>query len=249
MKSTMIELAIHLLIVLPIILCTLTNWKRESLQVVAVFALYFLAHGLLLMLPTEVEVVRLTHGNWNWSGKIYATLGSVIFLLLYRKFELKDYFLTFKQEKGYLKQGLILLAVIFLVKGVFNYFYLSPSDWDLEALFFQATVPGLDEEIAFRGIMMGLLVKVLKPTKRALFHPAIIVTALLFGMVHGFHMEVVGSTVDVNLNLFSVLQTGIMGVAWGWMTLKSGSILLALISHNLGNVTSQLISSSIFSKS
>lgn len=238
----MLELAIHLLIVLPIILCTLTNWKRESLQVVAVFALYFLAHGLLLMLPTDVKALRLTHGNWNWSGKIYATLGSAIFLLLYRKFALKDYFLTFRQEKGFLKQGLILLAVIFLVKGLFNYVYLSPSDWDWEALFFQATMPGLDEEIAFRGIMLGLLVNVLKPTKRTVFHPAIIVTALLFGMVHGFHIDVVGSAVDVNLNLFSVLQTGIMGVAWGWMTLKSGSILLALVSHNLGNVTSQLIS-------
>lgn len=60
MKSTFFELAMHLTIVLPLILLMLTNRKGETLKIVAVFALYFLMHGLLLYLPTEFNVLRLT---------------------------------------------------------------------------------------------------------------------------------------------------------------------------------------------
>ncbi len=239
MKSTFIELALHLAIVLPIILLTLTNRKGETLKIVAVFALYFLMHGLLLYLPTEFESLRLTNGNWNWSGKLYAILGSLLFLSLYRKFALKDYFLTLKQNKAFLKHGVIAIFVILVVKGLFNVLYLSPSDWDLETLLFQATMPGLDEEIAFRGIMLGLLTKILKSPKQTILHPAIYVTALLFGMAHGLHL---GDSLQLSYNISSMVITALLGVAWAWMTLKSGSILLALVSHNLGNVTSQMIS-------
>lgn len=70
-----------------------------------VHAKCFMMHGLLLYLPTDFESLRLTNGTWNWSGKIFAFLGSLLFLSLYRKFALKDYFLTFKQNKGFLKHG------------------------------------------------------------------------------------------------------------------------------------------------
>ena len=239
MKSTFVELAMHLAIVLPLILLTLTNRKGETLKIVAVFALYFLMHGLLLYLPTEFESLRLTNGNWNWSGKVYALLGSLLFLALYRKFDLKDYFLTLKQHKDFLKHGLIAIFVIFVLKGLFNVLYLSPTEWDMESLLFQATMPGLDEEIAFRGIMLGLLTKILKPARRPLFHPAIYVTALLFGMAHGLYLN---DSFELSYNISSLLITALLGVAWAWMTLKSGSILMALVSHNLGNVTSQVIS-------
>lgn len=239
MKCTFVELALHLAIVLPLILLTLTDWKRETLKILAVFALYFLMHGLLLYLPTEFESLRLTNGNWNWSGKIYAILGSLLFLSIYRKFALRDYFLTLRQDNDFLKHGLTAILIILIVKGVFNFLYLSPTEWDLESLLFQATMPGLDEEIAFRGIMLGLLTKILKPARRPLFHPAIYVTALLFGMAHGLYLN---DSFELSYNISSLLITALLGVAWAWMTLKSGSILLALVSHNLGNVASQVIS-------
>ncbi len=87
--------------------------------------------------------------------------------------------------------------------------------------------------------MLGLLTKILRPGKRAIFHPAIYVTALLFGMAHGLYLN---DSFELSFNISSLLITAVMGVAWAWMTLKSGSILMALVSHYLGNVTSQVIS-------
>lgn len=239
MTRVLLEQLVHLIIVLPIILFTLSNRKADTLKVLSVFFLYFIFHGLMLDLPTEYSGLRFTSGSWNWSGKIYAVFASVLFLIIYRKFSLKDYFLTFKQNSDFTKYGIITIIVIFALKALSNWLYLSPSDWSTESILFQATMPGLDEEVAFRGIMLGLLTKILKPTSRAILHPAIYITAILFGFGHALHLS---DAYALTFNLSSFLFTAIFGLAWAWITLRSGSILLALISHNLGNVTSQLIS-------
>jgi membrane protease YdiL (CAAX protease family) len=100
-------------------------------------------------------------------------------------------------------------------------------------------MPGIDEEIAFRGIMLGLLTKMLRPNpKFTFFHPAILVTGLLFGLAHGLLLT---KSFELSFKSGPFISTMILGMIWGWMTMKSGSILLALISHNLGNVTNKLI--------
>lgn len=239
MTRVFLELLVQLIIVLPIIFFTLSNKKTETLKVLLVFLLYFVFHGLMLDLTSVYSGLRLTSGTWNWSGKIYAVFASVLFLILYRKFSLKDYFLTFRQNSNFTKYGILTIIIIFALKALFNWIYLSPSGWSTESILFQATMPGLDEEIAFRGIMLGLLTKILKSNSRAILHPAIYITAILFGLGHGLHLN---AAYALTFNLSSFLVTSVMGVAWAWITLRSGSILLALISHNVGNVTSQLIS-------
>ncbi|MFD0994257.1 CPBP family intramembrane glutamic endopeptidase, partial [Tenacibaculum geojense] len=120
-----------------------------------------------------------------------------------------------------------------------NWIYNTPKEWNTETILFQLTMPGIDEEIAFRGIMLGLLTKILKPSSRTIFHPAILVTALLFGMAHGLFFN---NSYELTFKSFPFFNTLILGIVWAWITMKSGSILLALISHNLGNVTNKLIS-------
>lgn len=241
MLKAFLEHLIHLAIVMPIILLSLSNRKSETLKVLTIFSIYFLIHSMLLYLPLEINELSLIKGKWNWTGKILAILGSIIFLMVYRKFKLEDYFITFRQNNNFLKYGLFTIFLIFIIKGLFNYYYLSPTEWNAETVLFQATMPGFDEEIAFRGIMLGLLVKILKPTAVSIFHPAIYVTALLFGMGHGLFLN---DSYDLVFNISSFFITTVLGVVWAWITIKSGSILLALISHNLGNIASQLISMS-----
>lgn len=241
MINAFLEHLMHLAIVLPIILFTLINRKSQTIKILSVFSIYFLIHSILLYFPIEFNELSLIKGNWNWTGKFFAISGSILFLLVYRKFELKDYFLILKQNNDFLKYGLLTLLSIFIIKGLFNYIYLSSTDWNTEAILFQATMPGLDEEIAFRGIMLGLLTKILKPTSKSIFHPAIYVTALLFGMGHGLFLN---DACELTFNISSFLITTVLGIVWAWITIKSGSILLALISHNIGNITSQIISMS-----
>ena len=209
----------------------------ESLKILLIFSMFFLLNSILLYLPLEFKELRIINGKWNWTGKIFAVLGSIIFLLIYRKFNLKDYYLTFKQDKKFLKKGIIIISVILVIQSILSLIYNTPKEWNTETILYQLTMPGIDEEIAFRGIMLGLLSKILKPN--SILHPAILITALLFGMAHGLFLN---NSYELIFKSFPFFNTMILGIIWAWVTMKSGSVLLALISHNLGNVTSKLIS-------
>ena len=108
---------------------------------------------------------------------------------------------------------------------------------NLETLFYQFSMPGMGEEIAYRGIMLGLLTKILK-SKNLILNSSVWVTAILFGLAHGFSLS---SEFSITFNIQPFLRTMIYGLIWGWITIRSGSILLALISHNLGNGIGNLI--------
>ncbi|WP_299120455.1 CPBP family intramembrane glutamic endopeptidase [uncultured Tenacibaculum sp.] len=208
------------------------------MKILIVFVIFFLFNKILCSLPIIYPEVRINNwnANWNWTGKIYAIIGTIIFLLIYRKYPLSDYFFTFKQNKKFLKKGVFLIISILLIQIV-TAFYSSSKPLSLETLFFQYSIPGIDEEIAYRGIMLGLLVKVLK-SKNLILNPSVWITAILFGMVHGFFLS---KNFEVIFEFQPFLWTTVYGLIWGWMTIKSGSILLALISHNLGNGTLSLI--------
>jgi membrane protease YdiL (CAAX protease family) len=182
--------------------------------------------------------LRIFAGNWNWTGKILAVLGSVIFLMIYRKFTLSDYYLTFHQNKGFFRKGFLIIVLILVVQSIFSLIINTSKNWNTETFFFQLTMPGIDEEIAFRGVMLGLLIKTLKPSSKTIFHPAILVTSILFGLVHGLFLN---ESYELNFRSYPFFNTMILGIIWAWITMKSGSILLALVSHNLANVGIQLI--------
>ena len=238
MTKTIIEHIIQMILVSPIIFLTLKDRKAGTLKILLVFGSFFIAHVILLYVPLEFEELNFINGKWNWSGKIYAICGALIFLSVYKKFELKDYYLTLKQNASFKKKGVLVLLIIFLLYTIKLYFA-SPQNWNLETVLYQLTMPGIDEEIAYRGIMLGLLTKILKPTfKNIIFHPAIIVTAILFGLAHGFQLN---TNYELNFKIFPFFNTLFLGFIWGWLTMKSGSILFALISHNLGNVSNKLI--------
>lgn len=233
MFRVVLEILFHLLLVLPIIIFTLK--KKELINVLLVFMIYSILHKIMLWLPLEYKEFSFD-GNWNWSGKLYAILFSVVFLLFYRKYPMKDYFLTFKQKHTFLKKGIFIIGFILLVQLILAFYSMSRS-LNFETLLFQLSMPGIDEEI-MRGINLGLLSKILD-SKTFIFSPAVWVTGILFGFAHGLFIT---QDFGIMFKLPSFLRTMIYGLIWGWITVKSGSIMLALLSHNLGNGLTKLLS-------
>jgi len=236
MIRVILEHIVHFIFVLPIILLFMKDRKLGNLKVLLAFSIFFIVNSTLLYLPIEYNELKLVNGNWNWTGKVYAILGAFIFLMVYRKFELKDYFLTLKQDKKNLKKGIIILSSILLIQVILDAIYGGSREWNNESILYQLTMPGINEEIAYRGIMLGLLVKILKPNN--ILHPAIIVTSILFGMGHGLFLN---SNFELVFNAGPFIGTMVLGMIWAWVTIKTGSILLALLSHNLSNTAGMLI--------
>lgn len=242
MTKILLENILQFVIVLPIILLTFKKWNIEALKILLAFIVFFVLNHLLLYLPLVYSETRFVNGNWNWTGKLYSILGAIAFLSIYRKFPLKDYFLTIKQKGKFWRNGLLIIGIVLLYNIVSSYLG-SKENQNLETLLFQFTMPGINEEIAFRGIMLGLLLKILKNRimvfKMPLINPPILVTSILFGLAHGFSLS---KYHEIVFNIEPFLRTMIYGIIWAWITIKSGSILLAILSHNLGNGVGKLIS-------
>jgi membrane protease YdiL (CAAX protease family) len=89
-----------------------------------------------------------------------------------------------------------------------------------QLLFFVSIMPGVFEEITFRGLLLHGL--------RRRFHPA--VTAILVGLIFGlFHVA-----------LFRFAPTALLGVMLAAVTLWSGSIFPAMLWHAGSNAASLL---------
>jgi len=84
-----------------------------------------------------------------------------------------------------------------------------------------AVLPALFEEAVFRGVFLTLFDK-----KYSLYGTAVI-TGLMFGGMH--------------LNVFTLFETGALGILFGFITLYSGSIFPAVVMHFLNNAYSVIM--------
>jgi hypothetical protein len=109
------------------------------------------------------------------------------------------------------------------------FFLASKSKFDFETLAFQLTLPAIDEEIMFRGILLGLLMSSLKSRIPIFGNPSVLLTALLFALVHALTFT---NNYYLNFNIPNFIEIAIVGYVFGWITIKSRSIVLAIFSHS-----------------
>jgi uncharacterized protein len=96
------------------------------------------------------------------------------------------------------------------------------SDFNVAlAIFHVAMVPAVCEEILYRGFALNLL----RRTKAA--WTAILITGIIFGFYH--------------LRLSQVIPLATIGIFLGWITVKSGSLIPAMVAHFVNNAFSVLI--------
>jgi sodium transport system permease protein len=82
------------------------------------------------------------------------------------------------------------------------------------SIFVIGILPGICEETMFRGYMLNAF-------RKKGFWPAIVITALLFGIFH--------------LDLFRLLPVTMLGIWMGFLALKANSLYLAIFAHALNN--------------
>jgi len=87
------------------------------------------------------------------------------------------------------------------------------------------SIPSIFEEVVWRGVILAAFLRVYDQPK------AIIFSALCFGLWH------ILSLLDGNpvLTAGQVVSAAILGLFYGYITLKTGSLLPAMIVHYLGN--------------
>jgi membrane protease YdiL (CAAX protease family) len=177
-------------------------------------------------------------GTWNWQGKLMA-LAATMAVVALPAFGLRAVGLTLSHEPGSLKAAapvaaaycafFVLLAVIF------------PADQpSAEDVAFQLTMPGLEEELFYRGILLFALDQAFRGRKRLLgvdWGWGAVLSSTLFGLTHAFgYSEGAFSFDPVTMAL-----TAIPSFIAVWLRLRTGSLLLPVLLHNFGNTLSFIV--------
>ena len=171
-------------------------------------------------------------GDWNWTGKVLA-LAITLAVAAHPAFGWKRSGLTLKQNDGSLASALI---VAVLLIAVFIYFALASNNGGAtrETMAFQLTMPGLEEEPFYRGILLLALNEAFRGRFRALgieWGWGALLSSALFGMAHGFGYDDGAFAFD----LMTFLLTGVPSLILVWMRERTGSLLLPILLHNFGN--------------
>jgi membrane protease YdiL (CAAX protease family) len=110
------------------------------------------------------------------------------------------------------------------------------SNADAETLAYQAIIPGIDEELIFRGLLLALLAGALREFERGWMWAGIAVT-IIFAFGHSIFWTPDGPFFDP-VTLFYVT---VLGALMMYIRLGTGSILLPILAHNITNVVNQLL--------
>ncbi|MBV7441390.1 CPBP family intramembrane metalloprotease [Weeksellaceae bacterium TAE3-ERU29] len=231
MIKTLLESLLHLLILIPFTILFLKVKSNINYKRLLIFSLCYIAYQIFLILPQTNPIFDFIKSSWNWDGKILGLVCGFFAYFLFKNYFTENDFFTLKQNKRGFKPALI-VAILIILLSTIVWFILGNSKYDLETLAFQISLPGLDEEIMFRGVLLGLLATSLKEKVSYLGNPSILITSILFGFMHAL---TIGKDNNINFSAVYFIQTGFAGYVWGWVTIKSKSILLAILSHNFSN--------------
>lgn len=225
MGNAALLLALAVLLVLP-------GLRQRSARawVIAVIATLVLCLGL-QALPALWPGERLIGDRWNWSGQALALGGALwIAAMLVRHAGLTWPAMGFtrRQRAGSVRPALLVaaaaLSLHLLVAGSGRF---RLTNVPVETWLYQATLPGLMEEVLFRGVLLALLDRVFA-ARRAVLGVSIgwggVVVTLLFVALHG---------VDAG-TLLAVLPAALLYL---WLRAHTASLVLPVVVHNLWNLS------------
>ncbi len=194
----------------------------------ATYALYSLAGY--WTLPADVASLP---AEARWYSRIaqFAT-GAVIAFALWKRHRLLDakgLGLTLRQSPGSLKWsllGIVLLVALGLMPGGMDTGsgdVPGPLGW-----LYHLTLPGIEEELMYRGLEVSLLSAALGGTAKAIGWAAVMAT-MVFALAHG----IFPSGGQIGVNVFMIGYVAAAGTILMAMRLRSGSLLLPAAGHNL----------------
>jgi membrane protease YdiL (CAAX protease family) len=169
--------------------------------------------------------------DWNWTGKVLAILATLLIASL-PQVGWRRSGITLRQEAGWRAAWIAGAVISVIVLGLAAYF---PGErGDAETLAFQWTMPGLEEEIFYRGVLLLAFNEALRARARILGAQmgwGALLTALLFGLEHALSWRDGAYAFEA----MSFMGPAIGGLLLVWFRERSGSVVLPIFLHNLGN--------------
>jgi membrane protease YdiL (CAAX protease family) len=205
-------------------------WRKLGL-----LSLFFF--GLLLLVRIEIY--------WDflqspWQGMVLGAVYALLVILITKSAGSSG--LTAKIDRLAWRDAIIatVLLLVFVVVRNLVLRNISPAPQGgtgvgVEFLLYQLTMPGIAEELAYRGVIQSRLNTIFPRPWKIAGAPlgwGFVITAILFWAVHAFRVE------GLSLSFYwqTLTMQLIAGLVFGWLRERTDSILPGIIAHNLTNV-------------
>jgi membrane protease YdiL (CAAX protease family) len=165
--------------------------------------------------------------HWDWSGHLLALGGMLALAVSFVKRAGLSLSALGLARPVALGAAATVTAAALLVNFTLNAGSAGPREVPAETWLFLATMPGLAEELAFRGVLLAAAGRA-APAARGIagveVNRGAALLTLAFVALHGISLG----------TLFSVLPGSLLYL---WLRLKTGSVIVAIVAHNLWNLT------------
>lgn len=174
----------------------------------------------------------ITHTEWNWQGKLLSLTATLAIASL-PAFGWRRSGLTFVQAKGSLKTVIPVAVLYCLFFGAIA--YLDHGDAaSPETVAFQLTMPGIEEEPFYRGVLLLALDRAFTARIKVLGVECgwgAVLSSAVFGLVHALSFSGHHFAFDASMMAWA----GLPALVAVWVRLRTGSVLLPVLLHNYGN--------------
>jgi len=225
-----------ILLTTPLLLiCKGAELKKSYPLILAFLAIAIantsISHYIPRLFPSVLEGLR-----WNWLGKSAGFIFGLVVVSMFRLWRFEEFNLRFAQRKGsygWLVGYGVYLTCIFLL-------YDTNMRTSVEDLLFQATLPGLHEELICRSLLLGITLRLVERpeisrTRKEIY--AIGVVSLLFGLGHVEFNSLAFSGESILREMITPFAgTSFFSFCMGVIAVKSGSIVFPIIFHNVFNI-------------
>jgi membrane protease YdiL (CAAX protease family) len=177
--------------------------------------------------------------HWNWQGKILA-LAATLAIASLPAVGWRRSGLTLAQAPGSLRPCAIVALVYCAVFTVLAFVFPDRSPASAETIAFQLTLPGLEEEPFYRGVLLLCLDRAFRGRIRLLgvdWGWGAILSCALFGLAHAFSYRHGQFALDPATMAVTALPSFIAV----WIRLRSGSVAIPILMHNFGNSVSLIL--------
>ncbi len=171
-------------------------------------------------------------GEWNWQGKGFALVATLAIAAL-PAFGWRRCGFTLSHEPGSLKAA-IPVAALYCAFFIAIALVFPGGETDVEEVAFQLTMPGLEEELFYRGLVLFALDRAFTGRKQFLgvnWGWGAVLSCCLFGMAHAFSF----SSNAFSFDAIVLVLTAVPSFIAVWLRLRTGSVLLPILLHNFGN--------------
>jgi hypothetical protein len=238
MSDALIEIALHMAVVLALALPVALALRGRT-------SVGWLATALGLMLLRDALVLRgyglvpdlFPGSDWNWTGKLLATAGLLAVAAL-PAFGLHRCGFTLQQARGSAVAWGVFAAVALLILAL----AISGRDGadDLDTIAFQWTMPGIEEELFYRGVLLLALQRALDgsdtPTRFAGIGWGGVLASVAFGLGHALPWRDGAASFDAT----AFALTGGPALLIAWFRARTRSLVLPVLAHNTANGVSTL---------